>query len=321
MRRWKSTLVVVACLMGAAPASCRAGFVVTAGTEKVIPSTTFPVPFVADWTGTLAAIAGGTVGTKNNLASVTPANAPKANVEFTINKPEEFAGEYDGAELGPVPKFPKGKGTTGSGSMTVTAGKNPDTTEAQAKVNFSSTVDPLTLVDKASLGGSAQVTRATGKSPAGIAFASSEDPWFFTPDTSSELRLTISLQDVSLVASAANGESAIGMIHAFGSFGVEGIGGFQALASWDFQKEVSGKDSFNLSSMTLVDRISGKSLDGEMFQLSPGGTYQLTADLQFGARIAPVPEPAAAVLFGLGTLGLVGYGRWRHRTAAGELAR
>jgi hypothetical protein len=317
MRCWKSILAVVACLMGAAPATCRAGFVVTAGTEKVLPQLPLGVfvKFDANWTGVLATIAGGTVGTKDNLASVTPAGAPTANSGFEINNPPDFAGKYDGAKVGPIPKF-IGKppmGTTGSGSMTVTAGNNPDTTKAQAKAGFSSGVG---FFGQAFPNASAQVTRATGKSPAGFAFASSEDPWFFTPDTSSQLRLTIGLQDVSLAASAAEEESAVGMIHSFGSFGVDGTAGFQALASWDFLKEVSGNNSFSLSSITLVDQISGKPLDGEAFQLSSGVMYQLTADLQLGAEIAPVPEPAAAALFSLGTLGLIGYARRRRRTAA-----
>jgi len=109
------------------------------------------------------------------------------------------------------------------------------------------------------------------------------------------------------------------MIHAFGSFGFDSADGFQVLASWDFLREVSGNDSFSLSSMTLTDQISGTPLDGsETFPLSPGVTYELNADLVLGARVDPVPEPATATLFGLGTLALMGYARRAGRSGRPE---
>jgi len=323
MRCWKSALVIVAGLIAGAPASCLAGFVITSGTEQVIPQPFFPQfqplpPPNATWTGVLGTIAGETTGSTNDLGLGGPLNTPTADIVLEVTKPQEFAGTYAGAQIGPIPKFsgnPR-RGAMAIGTLSVTDGKDPDRTQAEAETSFTSNAAFAVLPDRASLTGKAKVAQATGQSPAGIAFASSEDPWVFVPDTSSALQLTITLQDVSLVASATNGESAIGMIHAFGAFGFDSADGFQVLASWDFLREVSGNDSFSLSSMTLTDQISGTPLDGSgTFPLSPGVTYELNADLVLGARVDPVPEPATATLFGLGTLALMGYARRRGWTA------
>jgi hypothetical protein len=69
--------------------------------------------------------------------------------------------------------------------------------------------------------------------------------------------------------------------------------------------------------MTLTDKISGQPLDGsQTFRLSPGITYELTADLVLGARVDPVPEPATVTLLGLGALALLGYGSRRPRSVS-----
>jgi hypothetical protein len=305
----RSTLpVLVAFLVGVASTSARAGFVITDGVLKVTPKVNVTVPFDAKFTGVQAAIAGMTTGNKDDLVPV-PAQ-PMADVILTV-RGGPLAGTYNAARYGPIPKF-VGKPLTGisqTGLMDVKQGG----TEASSTTGLLSaaTPDGLFINYNADLKGRAEV-KNPGAAMSDRAFASSEDPWLFTPSTSAELKLSVSLQNVSITSSPDTNQSAVGQIEAFGSFGFDSAAGFQTLASWDFLKEVPGSGSFSLSSMTLIDQVSSKPLMDETFNLSPGLTYRLSATLQAGAQIepAPAPEPSAVTLLGSGAISLFAYA-WR----------
>jgi hypothetical protein len=125
------------------------------------------------------------------------------------------------------------------------------------------------------------------------------DPEFLTPDGATDMELIVTLSDVSLSAFADSGEFSAAQIEAFGAFGLGSQPGSNELAQWDFFQAVTSNDTVlppMLPMTTLLDAT---------FQLVPGNTYWLTAELRSAA--IGVPEPSSIVLIGVGIIGLLGW--------------
>lgn len=182
-------------------------------------------------------------------------------------------------------------------SMGTTATSNASWTSSQI-------VDPIfgvVLFRSATHDTSANIVRTNANSPAGTATAISEDPWFFVPETSTELTLNIALESINLEAFADPEEFSAAQLDAFIAFEVVDSSGSvirKEIPDINYSVFVTNDDTLSDPFEQLLNQTFSLSV------LPSDQAYRLTAEVRAGALGTPTPEPTST--FGtlvLGTLG------------------
>ena len=214
------------------------------------------------------------------------------NWTFTVRRPLEFKGTYQGKGYKDVAKFPSP--VTRSTNLSLTTGTAPDITTSTASASWTSTGDN----DKtrgADLAVSADVVRANKDSPFNLVTAAVLDPWLIenTGLSPVDFHLLVTLSDVELIANSDTGEFAMASLETFAAFGLGDLPGHNALAVSDpfFEVVRQGDSPYVVSSLSILDVV---------LTLQPGTTYWLIADLEGAASTTIVPEPTSLQLFAIG---------------------